>query len=58
MSCAPTIRASIQGRRCCDTTLLADMLGQQAADETARILEYQRAWRANRDGFAAVFAAK
>jgi transcriptional regulator GlxA family with amidase domain len=45
---------------CIDTTLylLADMLGQQVADETARILEYQRAWRANRDGFAAVFAAK
>jgi transcriptional regulator GlxA family with amidase domain len=45
---------------CIDTTLylLADMLGPQVADETARILEYQRAWRANRDGFAPVFAAK
>jgi transcriptional regulator GlxA family with amidase domain len=45
---------------CIDTTLylLADMLGQQVADETARILEYQRAWRANRDGFAPVLATK
>jgi transcriptional regulator GlxA family with amidase domain len=41
---------------CIDTTLylLADMLGQEIADETARIMEYQRAWRANRDGFAPV----
>jgi transcriptional regulator GlxA family with amidase domain len=41
---------------CIDTTLylLADMLGQRVADETARILEYQRALRANRDGFAPV----
>jgi transcriptional regulator GlxA family with amidase domain len=39
---------------CIDTTLhlLADMLGREVADETARIMEYQRAWRANRDGFA------
>jgi transcriptional regulator GlxA family with amidase domain len=39
---------------CIDTTLylLADMLGPEVADETARIMEYQRAWRANRDGFA------
>jgi transcriptional regulator GlxA family with amidase domain len=39
---------------CIDTTLylLATMLGQHVADETARIMEYQRAWRANRDGFA------
>jgi hypothetical protein len=45
---------------CIDTTLhlLAGMLGQQVADETARISEYQRAGRANRDGFAPVFAAK
>jgi len=44
---------------CIDTTLhlLASMLGQQVADETARIMEYQRAWRANRDGFAPVLAA-
>jgi transcriptional regulator GlxA family with amidase domain len=39
---------------CIDTTLylLADMLGQEVADETARIMEYQRAWRANRNGFS------
>jgi transcriptional regulator GlxA family with amidase domain len=39
---------------CIDTTLhlLAAMLGPQVARETARILEYDRAWRANRDGFA------
>ena len=44
---------------CIDTTLylLADMLGQHVADETARIMEYQRAWRANRDGFAPVLTA-
>jgi transcriptional regulator GlxA family with amidase domain len=43
---------------CIDTTLhlLADMLGQHVADETARIMEYQRAWRANREGFAPVLA--
>ena len=41
---------------CIDTTLylLAGMLGQHVADETARIMEYQRAWQANRDGFAPV----
>ena len=39
---------------CIDTTLhlLADMLGREVADETARIMEYRRAWQANRDGFA------
>jgi transcriptional regulator GlxA family with amidase domain len=44
---------------CIDTTLylLADTLGQDVADETARIMEYQRAWRANRDGFAPVVTA-
>jgi transcriptional regulator GlxA family with amidase domain len=44
---------------CIDTTLhlLAGMLGQPVADETARIMEYSRAWRANRDGFAPVLAA-
>jgi transcriptional regulator GlxA family with amidase domain len=38
---------------CIDTTLhlLATMLGPEVARETARILEYERAWRANRDGF-------
>jgi transcriptional regulator GlxA family with amidase domain len=45
---------------CIDTTLhlLADMLGQSVADETARIMEYQRAWRANREGFAPVVTGK
>ena len=40
--------------RCIDTTLhlLAIMLGPDVAAETARILEYNRAWRANRDAFA------
>jgi transcriptional regulator GlxA family with amidase domain len=44
---------------CIDTTLhlLAGMLGQPVADETARIMEYSRAWRANRDGFASVLPA-
>jgi len=42
---------------CIDTTLhlIASMLGEHVADETARILEYQRARKANRDGFAPVF---
>jgi transcriptional regulator GlxA family with amidase domain len=45
---------------CIDTTLhlIADMLGQRVADETARIMEYQRAWRANREGFAPVLIAE
>ena len=45
---------------CIDTTLhlLAGMLGQHVADETARIMEYSRAWRANRDGFAPVLPAQ
>ena len=45
---------------CIDTTLhlLAGMLGQHVADETARIMEYQRAWRANQDGFAPVLPAR
>ena len=45
---------------CIDTTLhlLADMLGQQLADETARIIEYTRAWRANREGFAPIPTAQ
>jgi transcriptional regulator GlxA family with amidase domain len=44
---------------CIDTTLhlLAGMLGQHVADETARIMEYQRAWQANRHGFAPVITA-
>jgi transcriptional regulator GlxA family with amidase domain len=38
---------------CIDTTLhlIAAMLGQRVAEETARIIEYQRAWKANREGF-------
>ncbi len=41
---------------CIDTTLylIAGMLGQHVADETARIMEYRRAWQANRDGLAPV----
>ena len=39
---------------CIDTTLhiLGKMLGEHVADETARILEYQRARKANRDADA------
>jgi hypothetical protein len=39
---------------CTDATLhlLAGMLDQHVTDETGHIVEYQRAWRANRDGFA------
>jgi transcriptional regulator GlxA family with amidase domain len=45
---------------CIDTTLhlLTEMLGARVADETARILEYQRAWRANREAFAPVLFTK
>jgi transcriptional regulator GlxA family with amidase domain len=45
---------------CIDTTLhlLAGILGQHVADETARIMEYRRAWQANRDGFAPVLPAQ
>jgi transcriptional regulator GlxA family with amidase domain len=45
---------------CIDATLhlLSDMLGENVASETARILEYSRAWRANREGFAPVLSAK
>ena len=41
---------------CIDTTLhlLKEMLGEDVANETARILEYSRAWRANREAFAPV----
>jgi len=43
---------------CIDTTLhlLATMLGQYVADETARIIEYKRAWKANRDAFPAILS--
>ena len=45
---------------CIDTTLhlLAGMLGQHVADETARIMEYQRAWKVNREAFAPVLIAR
>jgi transcriptional regulator GlxA family with amidase domain len=45
---------------CIDTTLhlLATMLGLQVANETARIMEYQRAWRANRTEFPPVLAKR
>jgi transcriptional regulator GlxA family with amidase domain len=44
---------------CIDTTLylLAKMLGDHVADETARIMEYTRAWRVNRDEFPAVLTS-
>jgi len=40
------------------TKINSVVLGQHVADETARITEYQRAWRANRDGFAPVLTAR
>jgi transcriptional regulator GlxA family with amidase domain len=45
---------------CIDTTLhlLASLLGERVADETARIMEYQRAWRANRESFAPVLSGR
>ena len=45
---------------CIDTTLhlLSQMLGENVASETARIMEYSRAWRANRDAFPAVLSAR
>ena len=45
---------------CIDTTLhlLADMLGEDVANETARIMEYSRAWSANREAFAPVLFGK
>ena len=46
---------------CIDTTLhlLSELLGENVANETARILEYRRAWQANREAFAPVlFAAR
>jgi transcriptional regulator GlxA family with amidase domain len=45
---------------CIDTTLhlLATMLGERVADETARIMEYSRAWRANREAFAPVLLTR
>lgn len=45
---------------CIDTTLylLSQLLGEHVADETARIMEYSRAWRANREAFAPVLSAR
>jgi transcriptional regulator GlxA family with amidase domain len=45
---------------CIDTTLhlLAAMLGRDVADETARIIEYTRAWQANREGFAPILTTQ
>jgi transcriptional regulator GlxA family with amidase domain len=45
---------------CIDTTLhlIASTLGERVADETARIMEYQRAWRANRESFAPVLSGQ
>ena len=34
--------------------LLARLLGQDVANETARIMEYSRAWRANRDALPVI----
>ena len=44
---------------CIDTTLhlIAGMLGERVADETARIMEYSRARRANREGFTPIITA-
>ena len=44
---------------CIDTTLhlLQTLLGEHVATETARIMEYGRAWRANREAFAPVLSA-
>jgi transcriptional regulator GlxA family with amidase domain len=45
---------------CIDTTLhlLGQMLGEGVASETARIMEYSRAWRINREAFAPVLFGK
>jgi transcriptional regulator GlxA family with amidase domain len=45
---------------CIDTTLhlLGRMLGEEVADETARILEYSRAWRANREALAPILSRR
>jgi transcriptional regulator GlxA family with amidase domain len=44
---------------CIDTTLhlVGSLLGDNVANETARIMEYQRAWRANREAFAPILSA-
>jgi transcriptional regulator GlxA family with amidase domain len=45
---------------CIDTTLhlLGQMLGEEVANETARIIEYGRAWRANREAFAPILSRR
>ncbi len=45
---------------CIDTTLhlLSEMVGEHVAEETARILEYRRAWRVNREAFAPILSGK
>lgn len=45
---------------CIDTTLhlIATMLGEDVANETARILEYQRSWRANREALAPIVSRR
>ena len=45
---------------CIDTTLhlLASLLGPEVADETARILEYQHAQRANREAFPPILTTR
>jgi len=45
---------------CIDTTLhlLGQMLGEEVANETARIIEYGRAWRANREACAPILSRR
>ena len=45
---------------CIDTTLhlIATMLGDDVANETARIMEYSRAWRANREALVQVLSER
>ena len=45
---------------CIDTMLhlLSEIFGERVANETARIMEYSRAWRANREAFAPVLSTK
>lgn len=45
---------------CIDTTLhlLSQMLGEHVANETARILEYRRAWGVNREAFGPILSGR
>ncbi|WP_298103084.1 DJ-1/PfpI family protein [Bradyrhizobium sp.] len=45
---------------CIDTTLhlLSQMFGEHVANETARILEYRRAWRVNREAFGPILSGR